>query len=130
MDETQNHQITLADVKTEFKIHRLWTNGDTSSKEYFLIENRQLTGFDGALPGAGLLVFHVDDTVQDNRNENHPKLKLLQADGLDELKAGKDSVTGGSDGGDGGDPYPGLTGNKTLNATSNPNTKAYSGADT
>jgi immune inhibitor A len=40
---------------TPREVHRLWRNGDTTSKEYFLMENREKVGFDGSLPGAGLL---------------------------------------------------------------------------
>ncbi|MCS7258567.1 MAG: hypothetical protein NZ601_04295, partial [candidate division WOR-3 bacterium] len=32
-------------------------------KEYFLIENRRKTGFDVNLPGQGLLIYHIDDSV-------------------------------------------------------------------
>jgi immune inhibitor A len=53
--ETENHVITCPDVKLSQKVHRLWKNGDISSQEYFLIENRQLAAFDASLPGAGLL---------------------------------------------------------------------------
>ncbi|KAF2243358.1 M6 metalloprotease [Trematosphaeria pertusa] len=120
--ETENHQVTLQDVKSGFKAHRLWTNGDGSSQEYFLIENRQLTGFDASLPGAGLLVWHIDDAVPENTDENHPKVKLMQADGLKDLEDERNR-------GDGGDPFPGIANKVTFNATSNPHSKAYSGAD-
>jgi immune inhibitor A len=53
--ETINRPLSLGDVKSTREIHRLWSYGDAASKEYFLIENRQQTGFDGALPGSGLL---------------------------------------------------------------------------
>ena len=53
--EKENRQIACSDVKSGQKVHRLWKNGDASSPEYFLIENRQLDGFDASLPGAGLL---------------------------------------------------------------------------
>ena len=33
---------------------------DGYSDEYYIVENRQQTGWDSALPGSGLLVFHVD----------------------------------------------------------------------
>ena len=33
-------------------------SGSPLSGEYFLVENRQLTGFDEALPGSGLLIWH------------------------------------------------------------------------
>jgi immune inhibitor A len=54
--ETGSRSITLPDVKmTPREVHRLWKNGDTTSKEFFLIENREKVGFDESLPGAGLL---------------------------------------------------------------------------
>ncbi|ORY55878.1 M6 family metalloprotease domain-containing protein, partial [Pseudomassariella vexata] len=121
VNETQNHQITLKEVKSDYKTHRLWKDGDTNSSEYFLIENRQFSGFDNSLPGNGLLVWHIDDSVDGNTNEFHPKVGLLQADGLDQLKFSF---------GDAGDPFPGIARNTVFNATSNPNSKAYSGQDT
>lgn len=53
--DVENGSITLQDVKTSGEIHRLWKNGDTNSKEYFLLENRQQTKYDADLPGNGLL---------------------------------------------------------------------------
>ncbi|KAF2016667.1 M6 metalloprotease [Aaosphaeria arxii CBS 175.79] len=123
VNETENRQVTLKDVKSGLKTHRLWKNGDASSKEYFLIENRQLTGFDGSLPGAGLLVWHIDDNQWSNTDENRPWVKILQADGLDQLKAN-------NGGGDAGDPFPGIANNVSFTATSNPNSKDYAGNDT
>jgi immune inhibitor A len=32
-------------------------------REYFVLENRVRTGYDGALPGQGILVFHVDEDM-------------------------------------------------------------------
>jgi immune inhibitor A len=54
VNATTNGALTLRDVKTIREVRRLWTNGDLTSQEYFLIENRQQTGFDASLPGAGL----------------------------------------------------------------------------
>ena len=120
--ETQNHRITLRDIKSSFTAHRLWKNGDFGP-EYFLIENRQLAGFDASLPAAGLIVWHVDDSVDSNTDENHPLLKIVQADGLQELEKKIDF-------GDAGDPFPGTTKKVTFNATSKPNSKSYNGQDT
>jgi immune inhibitor A len=54
--DQQNRSIALKDVKKEPReVQRIWTNGDTVSQEYFLIENRQRDGFDRSLPGQGLL---------------------------------------------------------------------------
>jgi immune inhibitor A len=121
--ETENREISLQDVKSGFQTHRLWTNGDTNSQEYYLIENRQLTGYDGSLPGSGLLIWHIDDSIYGNTDEFHPKIKLIQADGADQLQTGWNQ-------GDAGDAYPGLSNNTIFNSTSHPNSKAYSGSDT
>ncbi|KAF2744498.1 M6 metalloprotease [Sporormia fimetaria CBS 119925] len=121
--ETSNREITLSDVKTGLTTHRLWTNGDTTSPEYFLLENRQLTGYDESLPGSGLLIWHIDDNMWSNTDEFHPKVKLVQADGEEHLARNWNQ-------GDSGDAFPGLTLKSVFNATSTPNSKAYSGADT
>jgi immune inhibitor A len=59
-NQVSNSKITCEDVKSGKKIHRLWKNGDLSSAEYFLCENRQLTGYDASLPGGGLLGNFID----------------------------------------------------------------------
>jgi len=56
ISDQQNGSISLKDVKQEPReIHRLWTNGNLTSQEFFMIENRQKMGFDRSLPGFGLL---------------------------------------------------------------------------
>jgi immune inhibitor A len=55
INETENRTMTLGDVKTAREVHKLWKDGDTASKEYFLVENREVDGFDQFLPGPGLL---------------------------------------------------------------------------
>jgi len=98
--------------------------------EYFLVENRQLVSYDAALPGCGLNILHIDESVTNtnsaNANEYHPLVKFMQADGLDELLWG-DSYD--SERGDNGDPFPGVTTNRTFNYSSTPNSRLYSGAD-
>ncbi|MCA1629257.1 MAG: M6 family metalloprotease domain-containing protein [Acidobacteria bacterium] len=120
--QTTNASVSIPDVKTSKKVHRLWKDGAGGS-EYFLVENRQKTKFDKFLPGAGLLIWHVDESITSNANEAHPKVALKQADGLKQLEAGVNR-------GDAGDPYPGTANNKTFNKASNPNSKSYGGVDT
>jgi immune inhibitor A len=57
-------------------------------------------------------------------NENHPKVGLMQADGLEQLK----TSTAGR--GDPGDPFPGSNKNTAFTSTSKPNSKSYAGEDT
>lgn len=48
--------------------------------EYFLVENRQRSGFDIGLPGSGLLILHIDESRTGNDDENHPLVGILRAD--------------------------------------------------
>jgi immune inhibitor A len=117
-----NTTVTVKDVKDSHKVLRLWRNG-AASKEYFLVENRQRTGFDGELPGQGLLIWHIDDTTPDNENENHYKVALVQADNQRDLENAANR-------GDAADAYPGTRQNTTFDANSAPNSNAYSGLAT
>ena len=87
------------------------------SGEYFLVENRQrLDGsFDEALPGDGLLVWHIDETRWDNSTDARRLVDLEEADGLNELD------TYSTEAGDNGDPFPGSTSARVFSATSAPN---------
>jgi M6 family metalloprotease-like protein len=64
--------------------------------EYFLIENRQKTGRDAALPDHGLAVWHVDETGSNNDEAmtaaSHYELSLEQADGLFELERSRNEL--------------------------------------
>lgn len=118
-------------AETSPTAYRLWTNGN-SNPEYFLVENRQQTGYDSYLPGAGLLIWHVDEnkggnTAECSQNNNwncsssHYKVALEQADGSWNLEHG-------SNRGDAGDPYPGNGNKRSFTNTSMPNSSAYSGS--
>ena len=76
-----------------------------SGREYFLIENRQKTGRDSALPGEGLAIWHVDEDGDNSHEEmssaNHYELSLVQADGLFQLERSRGQI------GDAGDLYAG-----------------------
>jgi immune inhibitor A len=56
-----------------------WNGG---SGEYFLIENRQEMEFVGGTQGAGLLIFHIDESqIDGNDVDSLPLVGILQADG-------------------------------------------------
>jgi immune inhibitor A len=105
----------------------LWNSG-AANNEYFLLANRQQVGYDSALPGNGLLIWHVDTNMSgndyqctDHQNCNctlHYEVALEQADGLLHLEFNNNS-------GDTGDPYPGSSNNTTFNLTSTPNSGSY-----
>ncbi len=92
--------------------YRLWTKGKPGS-EYFLIENRQLVGFDAKLPAGGLLLWHIDDSEHNNDHPGDYWVGLRQADGKLDLELNRNA-------GDKGDPYPGSTSNTKIDAMSNP----------
>lgn len=92
--------------------------------EYFLVENRQRTGYDAGLPGCGVLIWHVREwqgRVAENSYDTDRLVDLEEADGLNQLdtKANR---------GDAGDPYPGTSGNNRFDGGSNPNSNLHSGA--
>jgi immune inhibitor A len=121
-NQTANAVATIGDVKDSHTVNRLWRNGE-ASQEYFLLENRERVGFDDHLPGAGLLIWHIDEAIESNADENHPKVALEQADGKRDLEGRKNR-------GDDGDCYPGSAGNRSFAEGSTPGSKSYAGAST
>jgi immune inhibitor A len=113
---TNQAAATLPQVETNPSAYVLWTGG-YPGQQYFTVENRQRVGSDVSLPGAGLIICHVDETVSGNSDDWHPLLMVEQADGLSELQGGGAS--------DAGDPYPGTTGNRTFDSSSVPNSRDY-----
>jgi immune inhibitor A len=119
---TANGAKNIEDVKTSHQVFRLSKDGAPGS-EYFLVENREKTGFDASLPGGGLLIWHIDEAQTGNTDETHYKVALMQADGKKDLEHNVNR-------GDAGDPFPGTSNNTAFNSTSTPNSKSYSGQDT
>lgn len=82
--------------------------------EYYLLENRQLTGFNRYNPGHGMLVLHVDfsesvwrsNTI--NTVSSHQRMTIIPADN----KLSSYSMSG--------DTWPGTTNNTSLTDTSTP----------
>jgi immune inhibitor A len=104
------------EVETNPLCYKLWTNG-MAETEYFMVENRQRIGFDVSLPGDGLLIYHIDEVVGGNQNENHPLVFVEQADGRFDLQNGNGS--------DDGDPYPGSTQNFEFSEATVPSSNDY-----
>ncbi len=97
------------------------------NKEFFLIENRQKTKWDAALPGHGMLIFRVDSTSSSvwnynsvNNNSNHPYYELLRAGGV---RSNSNSISAGT----ASDPFPGTRNVTAINNETSPNLKTWSG---
>jgi M6 family metalloprotease-like protein len=128
---------SIAQVEGSPDVYQFRAGSPHSSGEYFLVENRQQVGFDTYLPGAGLLIWHVDESRKtadntDNADECYPggpscatqhyRVALEQADGQWSLEKNINR-------GDNGDPFPGSSGNTAFTASSAPNSLLYSGQD-
>ncbi|MCK5116208.1 MAG: M6 family metalloprotease domain-containing protein [Candidatus Aegiribacteria sp.] len=119
-------------VELSGTIYRLWTNG-SGGNEYYLVENRRPIGYDAALPGWGVLIWHVDDNVSSNDNQWYPghtsfghyHVALEQADGLWELEQEQSY-------GDQEDPFPGPSSQNAdaFNYWTVPDSRDYSFEDT
>jgi hypothetical protein len=66
-----------------------------STTEYFIIENRQQTGRDAAVPDSGLAIWHVEEGGSNNNEQmtpaSHYELSLEQADGQFHLESNVNS---------------------------------------
>ena len=105
----------------------LFRDKDFPSTEYFLMENRQGSGFDSGLPGSkrGILIWHVDENMPDNTKPgntpaNHYLVALEQAGGSQTLQTGGDRVTGSDS------DYFRADNNAGFTAVTNPNSDTYS----
>lgn len=94
--------------------------------ENFLIENRQKTGRDAALPDAGLAIWHVEEVFGDHSNQGmttfgHYPYTLVQADGDWDLENDVND-------GDNTDLYAAPS-FKSLTACTDPNTDWWDGSE-
>ncbi|WP_183094188.1 M6 family metalloprotease domain-containing protein [Nocardioides stalactiti] len=95
-----------------------WQGG--GSGEYFLVENRQQTGYDASLPGAGIVVWHIDETRGSNQNGAAKLVDIEEANGQ--------AIPLGSDGDPGNTFKSG--GATTFNGSTTPNSNLNNGTPT
>ena len=102
---------------------------DAHRDEYYLLENRQLTGWDSGLSGHGLLITHVDydaSVWEDNELnvvKGHCRLTIIPAD--NQFASYDYSLYTASASDLAGDPFPGTRHNTALTDTSTPNFNLY-----
>lgn len=93
---------------------------DGNENEYYMLENRQKTGWDAALPGEGLIVLHVDyskgawEDNQVNYNAARQRMTVIPAD----------NTLGSTDEDKAGDAWP-YQGNNSLTNYSRPACTVY-----
>ena len=93
------------------------------AKEFFILENRQQTGWDQQLPGHGMVVARVDSTSTSiwqsnkvNAYSSHNYYELLRAGG-------------GTSGAASSDPFPGTKKVTTITNSTTANLKTWAGKD-
>lgn len=109
---------TLEPVNTSNKGY--WIQSPNEN-EFFMIENRQQTGWDAYLPGHGMLVTRIEydeDRWWENTINIYSYHMLYQL-----LRAGNSSESSDSD------PFPGTNGVTSLNNLTTPSLKTWSGLD-
>jgi M6 family metalloprotease-like protein len=82
--------------------------------EYFLLENRQRVGYDRALPGCGVLIWHIDETRSAITPNADDARRLVQ---LEEANANRRPFEAGD----------AFLGGAAFTDTSNPNSGLYDG---
>ena len=120
-----NQALSLPQIETNSFSYKIWMD-ENQSDEYMLIENRQQSGFDLNLPASGLLIYHIDKNLADiwaasnsiNVTNSHLGVKVYEADGAEQM-------AGGMNRGNNGDPYPGSTGNTSLDSSTTPNSRLW-----
>jgi len=120
--------VSIPQIETTPTIYKLWTGGGISG-QYFLVENREKTGFDSYLPGQGLLIYHIDPLMTSNRNQwiegvnpyntAHYMVALEQADSYYNLEHYTPNQ------GDGGDPH--YSDSAGFDDLSRPSSRSYQG---
>jgi M6 family metalloprotease-like protein len=130
--------VTLAASGTSDQALLVMPGASSSSPftEYFMVQNRQRVGNDSNcsnipdqnMPNDGLLIWHLDaqltsrswgdDYLYDNSYTSHKLLRLMEADGLEEIQTSSAWA-------DAGDYYN--TG-KTFTGSTAPNSKKYNGS--
>ena len=105
-----------------------------TTNEFFLLENRQLVGFDAYVPGHGLLIYHVDGSyISSHTGANNINIGSHQglypvsavattANGVSLASANKVNVTGC--------PWPGTSSKTSFTDATTPNAKSWAGVNT
>ena len=104
----------------------------TTANEHFLLENRQKIGFDGCLPGHGLIVYHVHSAfnpASQNNNVNHPQKFYPLCASITTAKPGSSPSSYGNVNSN-ACPFPGESHKHSFTDATTPSAQSWAGNNT
>jgi len=122
--------VTVNNAETNKSFYRI---NSTTTNEFWLMENRQLTGFDAALPGHGLIIYHahsglVSAISSGNINATYPQ-KFYPVCANATTNPGSTASTYGTING-AGCPFPGSGAKTSFTDATTPWMKSWAGVAT
>lgn len=123
--------ITIPSSKTDQ--NAFYRVNTTTADEFFLIENRQKTGFDAALPGHGLLIYHVHKDILAHFSSNDINAQAPQMMYPVCASTTTEPSSNGTSYGSinaGGCPFPGTSSKTQFTDITTPSAKSWAGANT
>ena len=131
---TSATSLTIPDITTNPVIYKYNTS---TPNEYFLMENRQQTGFNTACPGHGLLIYHADGTYISNHEGSndinvgpHQGFYPVCANSEKNISSTTTLVSDYGSVSSQGCPFPGSGSNTSFTDATTPNSLSWAGATT
>lgn len=123
--------VTIPESKTN--ANAFYRVNTATNNEYYLIENRQQTGFDAYIPGHGLVIYHVSKDVLSHYSSNDINAKAPQHMYPVCASATTNPSSTASTYGDinsGGCPFPGTSNKTSFTDATTPSMKSWLGVAT
>lgn len=126
---TTDASVSLPDVTVNPAVFRFNT---TTEGEYFLLENRQKTGFNAAVPGHGMMIYHVDENYIATAGN---KINCTSHQGMFPMSGIATNANGVHLSSDAkinkpGCPWPGTSARTTFSDATIPNALSWAGGNT
>jgi hypothetical protein len=117
----QKH-VAIPPAATSPICYLLQPNPGGSNPDMWWVENRQQIGFDAALPGSGLVIYHMDSEGSQT-NPDRYFMSVEEADNNNSLRYSGNR-------GQAGDAWPGSSNNRNFHDYSAPSSRTFDGAIT
>lgn len=122
---TNATSLTIPDITTNPVVYQYNT---TTADEYFLMENRQRTGFNADIPGSGLMIYHYSKSIWDvSRNKTAPQgfYPVCASSTINPTTSSDASSYG--DISSAGCPFPGSSAKRSFTDETTPSAKSWAG---